>query len=127
MKTNNDIQLDHLAIPTADAKKSAELLAAILGIDTFTDGRPEDPFYCVAFGGTQIMFTETKQKTDLVHCAFRVSERKFSEVVANLKRIGLVYGNDHENPTNFETSDFLGGKGRVYFYMPDGHMLEVCT
>lgn len=127
MKTNNDIKLDHIAIPATDARKSAKLLAEILGVDTFTDGHPDDPFYCIVFSGAQVMFTERTEKIDLVHFAFRVSEQKFSEVVANLKRIGIAYGNDHENPTNFEISDFLGGIGRVYFYMPDGHLLEVCA
>lgn len=125
-QSSREIKFDHIAIPAVDSKKSAEFLAAVLEVKVLTVGEMNDPFYCVGFDNSLIMFTQVHQKFDPIHCALRVTEKKFSRILEILSRQKIPYGNNHENPTNFETSDFLGGRGRIYFYLPDHHLFEIC-
>ena len=55
------------------------------------------------------------------HVAFRVDKDTFGDVVGRLRSTGVAFGNDPEDQTNMETSDFLGGHGRVFFRDPNGH------
>lgn len=56
----------------------------------------------------------------------RVTEEELHSVVERLRSQKTPFGNDPEAPTNEETKDPLGGKGRVYFTDPSGRFLEVC-
>lgn len=117
--------IDHIAVPTTDARHSAEFLAGILGLPVSRDGA-EDEFFCLRLdGGAQILFTEA-EKFEPIHFALRVSAAVFTTVLERLRAQGLHFGNDPEDVTNGQTSDPLGGHGRVYFHSPDGHLFEVC-
>jgi catechol 2,3-dioxygenase-like lactoylglutathione lyase family enzyme len=119
------ITIDHVAIPCRDMAASAGFLAELLGLDLGTDG-PEEEFLCIRLGaGSQLLFQPAEQPAPL-HLAFHVDAAEFAEILGRLRARGLIFGNDPEAPTNFETSDPLGGKGRVYFSDPSGHLFEVC-
>ncbi len=121
------VMIDHLAVPTTDARQSALFLALILGLPVSRDGA-DDEFYCLRLdAGAQILFTETQEKITPVHFALRVSKDGFDAVVQRLRAQNLRYGNDPENVDNGETTDPLGGHGRVYFASADGHLFEVCA
>jgi catechol 2,3-dioxygenase-like lactoylglutathione lyase family enzyme len=58
--------------------------------------------------------------------AFRVDTENFAAVVNRLRAKGVTFGNDPDDLANGETADsFGGGKGRVYFIDPNGHLFEV--
>ena len=59
-----------------------------------------------------------------LHIAFRVDEPTFDAVVDRLRARGLTFGNDPEDQTNMQVSDFLGGHGRVFFLDPNGHLFR---
>lgn len=120
------VMIDHIAVPTKDARQSAEFLAGILGLPVSRDGA-EDEFFCLRLdGGAQILFTEA-QKFDPIHFALRVSADVFTVVLERLRAQNLHFGNDPEDVKNGQTSDPLGGNGRVYFHNADGHLFEVCS
>jgi catechol 2,3-dioxygenase-like lactoylglutathione lyase family enzyme len=55
----------------------------------------------------------------------RVDEPAFHAVVARLRARGVPFGNDPTDPANARSDDPIGGRGRVYFVDPDGHLFEV--
>lgn len=118
--------LNHVAIPARDAEAVARFLGDLLGVTVGRDGA-EDEFPCLRLsGGVQILF----QQADVVHphhVAFQVSHAEFEDVVAKLRAARVAFGNDPEAPTNGLVTDPLGGAGRVYFVVPDGHLFEVCA
>jgi catechol 2,3-dioxygenase-like lactoylglutathione lyase family enzyme len=120
------VVFDHVAVPSRDPEASARFLGQILGAAIERDG-PEDEFVCLRLADrVQILFSPA---TDVArhHMAFRVMPDEFDAVVQRLRAAAIPIGNDPEAPTNGQTSDPLGGRGRVYFSDPDGHLFEVCA
>jgi len=74
--------------------------------------------------GAFVLFNPA-EKVDLVHVAFRVDPARFEGVVGRLRRRGIPFGNEPEDPRNGRTDDPLGGAGRVYFVDENGHLFEV--
>jgi catechol 2,3-dioxygenase-like lactoylglutathione lyase family enzyme len=120
------VTIDHLALPARDPETSAHFLGALLGVEVGRDGQ-DDEFFCLRLdAGVQILFTR-EERVHPHHFALRVDAPGLAQLVARLDARGIPYGNDPETPTNRRTDDPLGGKGRVYFVDPDGHLLEVCA
>ncbi len=117
--------IDHLGLPARNAAAAAQWLAEILGLGDPVTAGPEGDLCTVALGGTSSVVFSTEPSVPSHHVAFGVDQAAFSEVVERLRRRGLRFGNEPEDPSNGETSDPLGGLGRVYFCSPDGHFLEV--
>jgi catechol 2,3-dioxygenase-like lactoylglutathione lyase family enzyme len=118
--------LNHIALPAKDAEASAAFLSELLRVPVERDGA-DDEFPCLRLGnGVQILF---QQASHVVahHIAFQVARDEFDGVVERLRSSRVAFGNDPDAPTNGETSDPLGGAGRVYFIDRDGHLLEVCA
>lgn len=115
------IRIDHVAVPARDPERSARFLAEVLGVAITRDG-PDDEFACVA----QLMFSEART-FEPYHLAFRTDERAFLAIVERLRAQNIGFGNDPEDPRNMQTTDPLGGFGRVYFADPDRHLFEVCA
>jgi catechol 2,3-dioxygenase-like lactoylglutathione lyase family enzyme len=120
------VTFDHVAIPTRNAEATASFLADILALPVERDGQ-DDELYCLRLSDrVQLLFQETT-RVEPHHMAFRVDERELREVIDRLRKKSIPYGNDPEAPDNGHTTDPLGGKGRVYFKAPDGHLFEVCA
>jgi catechol 2,3-dioxygenase-like lactoylglutathione lyase family enzyme len=119
------VTIDHVAIPCRDIAASARFLAEMLGLEVEPEGA-EGEFFCIPLGaGARLLFQPAEQPAPQ-HIAFHVGDGEFAEVVRRLRGRGLAFGNDPDAPDNFETGDPLGGRGRVYFSDPSGHLFEVC-
>jgi len=116
--------IDHVALPARDPEASARHLAGLLGVEDPEPDGPDGDMFSVALGGSSVLFVQA-QEVPGHHLAFRVGETDFRAVVERLARSGVEFGNDPEELGNGETSDPLGGHGRVYFASPDGHLFEV--
>ncbi len=121
------ITFDHVVLPSRDGLASANFLADLLGLPMpIPDGPDGDLFPVQLDGAAQLIFV-TVSSFDSHHLALRVDDATFGRVVARLKAAGLAFGNDPESPQNGLTVDSHGGgRGRVYFTDPNGHLLELC-
>lgn len=119
------IEIDHIGIAARNAQTSAQALAEILGAsEPSTDGADGD-MYRVDLGHGAALLFATSETVGFEHVAFRVDQTRFANVVTRLRARGMEFGNDPENPRNGETTDPLGGAGRVYFHDENGHLFEV--
>lgn len=118
------IQLDHIQILAHNPLESARRLAEILGTaHPVPEGADDDMFRIDFDHGAFILFAQAKE-IHSEHMAFRVDLNRFKEIVKRLKSKKIAFGNQHED-LNGETSDPLGGVGRVYFFDGNGHLFEV--
>jgi catechol 2,3-dioxygenase-like lactoylglutathione lyase family enzyme len=116
--------IDHVALPARDAEAAARHLARVLGVEDPTPAGPDGDIFSVSLAGCGVLFAEA-QEVPGHHLAFRVAEGDFSALVERLVADGVTFGNDPEEPSNGETGDHLGGRGRIYFLSPDGDLFEV--
>ncbi|HTV20557.1 MAG TPA: VOC family protein [Polyangiaceae bacterium] len=119
------IQIDHIGIPARDARASAQRLAEILGAAAPTTDGADDDMYRVEVGQGAFVLFNPAQQIDLVHVAFRVDEARFEAIVARLRRAGVAFGNEPDDPRNGKTDDPLGGRARIYFSDENRHLFEV--
>jgi catechol 2,3-dioxygenase-like lactoylglutathione lyase family enzyme len=108
------ISLDHTIVPARDKRRSAEFLAALLGLDV---GAPFGPFVPVRVGASTLDYADsTAADIESRHYAFR-----------RIREAGLRYhANPHEPLRYGEINTERGGRS-VYFPDPDGHLLEILT
>jgi len=121
----NMIAIDHIGVLARDVTASARFLAEILGLPAALPAGPDGENVRLAVGGSGWIFYFPAEDVPGQHIAFRVDEDTFTGVVGRLRATGVAFGNDPEDQTNMETSDFLGGHGRVFFLDPNGHLFEV--
>jgi catechol 2,3-dioxygenase-like lactoylglutathione lyase family enzyme len=121
------ITLDHIGIAARDAETSARFLSEILGLGPARTEGPEGEMYCLTIAESISLLFSPADAVATQHIAFRVDEATFTAVVDRLMAKGLAFGNDPEDFANMQTSDPLGGHGRVYFFDPNGHMFEVLS
>ncbi len=119
-----NVVIDHLALPATDARVSAQWFADMLGLQQPVPDGPDGDMYNVSLSGSSVLFV-TEPSVAGHHVAFGVGEADFTSIVERLRQRGVAFGNDPEDPANGATADPLGGKGRVYFRSPDGHLFEV--
>src|SRR4030095_11658822 len=105
-----------------DAEASARFLSEILGLGSAMPEGPDGDMYCLKIAENVSLLFSNADSAPTQHIAFRVDEGTFTAVVDRLRSKGLAYGNDPENLVNMQTSDPLGGNGRVYFLDPNGHL-----
>ncbi len=120
------IALDHVGVPAREAAAAASFLAEILGLAPATPDGPEGEMYCLPIGESGALLYCPTDNVTPQHIAFRVDPVTFAEVVNRLRARGVAFGNEPEDLANGQTADTHGGgKGRVYFLDPDGHLFEV--
>jgi catechol 2,3-dioxygenase-like lactoylglutathione lyase family enzyme len=118
------LAFDHLSIPSSDPEAGARWLGGILGVAVERDGQA-DEFACLRLDArVQLLFTHDPSPVPL-HFALRASPDVLAAIITRL--VHVPHGNDPDHPDNGETSDPLGGAGRVYFRGPDGHLFEICA
>src|SRR5436305_15241641 len=119
------IAIDDMGVRARDAAASARFLAEILGMAPASPDGPNGENFRLPVGESGALLYFPADDVPGQHIAFRVDEPTFAAVVDRLRARGLTFGNDPEDQTNMQTTDFLGGHGRVFFRDPNGHLFEV--
>jgi catechol 2,3-dioxygenase-like lactoylglutathione lyase family enzyme len=120
------VSIDHVAIPSRDPESAAQFLADLLGLEVTPEG-PDGELRSVPLDGkATLLFASAPMPVPAQHVALRVGADDFDDVVLRLRARNIPFGNDPEDVTNARWEDPLGGRGRVYFVHPDGHLFEVC-
>lgn len=118
------IKLNHTIVHARDKRAAAEFYADVFGL-----GRPVPfgPFLDVETANeVTLAILETKEKFDVQHYAFLVSEQEFDQIFGRVKARALDYWADPARSREGETNTHFGGRG-VYFEDPSGHLLEIIT
>jgi catechol 2,3-dioxygenase-like lactoylglutathione lyase family enzyme len=119
------IAIDHIGVLARDVTASARFLAEILGLPPALRDGPAGENVRLDVGGSGSILYFPAEDVPGQHIAFRVDEATFAGVIGRLRATGVAFGNDPEDQTNMETSDFLGGHGRVFFLDSNGHLFEL--
>jgi catechol 2,3-dioxygenase-like lactoylglutathione lyase family enzyme len=118
------VQLNHTIVWCRDKRKSAKLLAEILGLPAPT---PFGPFLVVELSnGVSLDFDETTDQIAPQHYAFLLSENEFDHAFDRIRERRLPYWADPGRHRAGEINHNDGGRG-VYFEGADRHLLEVIT
>lgn len=119
------VQLNHTAVYASDRHLSAELLAAVLGVEV---GAPFGPFLPVDLGnGVTLDYYEMRSEPiQPQHYAFLVPDAQFDGMIARLEAVGVTYFADPHHTEPGEINHLFGGRG-AYFADPDGHNMEIMT
>ncbi|GAA3007229.1 VOC family protein [Kitasatospora albolonga] len=119
------VQLNHTAVYASDRQRSAEFLAAVMGLEV---GNPFGPFLPVDLGnGVRLDYYEKRDEpVQGQHYAFLVPDEEFDGMIDRLRAAGVTYyaNPDHTDPGR--ENGWFGGRG-VYFADPDGHNMELMT
>jgi catechol 2,3-dioxygenase-like lactoylglutathione lyase family enzyme len=118
------IQLNHTIVHAHDKRRSARLLAELLGLEPPAE---YGPFLVVRVANdVSLDFIEDPDTIPPQHYAFLTTEDEFDQIFERIKAEGLAYWADpfHQRPGQINTHD--GGRG-VYWSDPDGHSLEIIT
>ncbi|MCF1511975.1 VOC family protein [Streptomyces glomeratus] len=119
------VQLNHTAVYARDPHRSAEFIAAVLGLEV---GAPVGPFLPVDLGnGVTLDYYEKRDEPiQSQHYAFLVPDEQFTTMVARLEALGVTYYADPRHTEPGRTNRLFGGRG-AYFDDPDGHNMEIMT
>jgi catechol 2,3-dioxygenase-like lactoylglutathione lyase family enzyme len=118
------VRLNHTIVWCRDKRKSAELLAEILGLPAPT---PFGPFLVVELSnGVSLDFDETTDQIAPQHYAFLLSENEFDHAFDRIRERRLPYWADPGRHRAGEINHNDGGRG-VYFEGADRHLLEIIT
>jgi catechol 2,3-dioxygenase-like lactoylglutathione lyase family enzyme len=119
------IAIDHVGVMARDVAASGRFLAEILGLAPGSSDGPDGEMFRLPIGESGALLYFPADEVQGLHIAFRVDKPTFDAVVDRLCVRGLAFGNDPEDETNMQTTDFMGGHGRVFFRDPNGHLFEV--
>jgi catechol 2,3-dioxygenase-like lactoylglutathione lyase family enzyme len=118
------VRLNHTIVWCRDKRRSAALLARILG------GTPAIPFYNFMVvqldNGVSLDFMDKIGPIASQHYAFLIDESEFDATFSRMRDEGLSYWADPSKSRPNEINHNDGGRG-VYFEDLDGHLLEVIT
>ncbi|HET9730798.1 MAG TPA: VOC family protein [Acidimicrobiia bacterium] len=118
------VQLNHTIVWCRDQKVSADFLVDILGLDPPTAW---GPFLDVDMvNGVTLAYHETDEAIVSQHYAFLVGEDEFDHGFGRVRDRGLDYWADPALSQRGAINHHDGGRG-VYFFDPDGHLLELIT
>jgi catechol 2,3-dioxygenase-like lactoylglutathione lyase family enzyme len=111
------IVLDHTIVFAADKGRSAELLAALLGLEV---GAPAGPFAPVRVNDDLTLDFDDRFGARPGHYAFRVDEPTIVRALEVARDLGLDVGSDPGVVDGRRNAD-----GRVYVRDPDGIAWEL--
>ena len=118
------ITIDHLTLPARDNDASAEFIAAIF--DLPYAGLDKRGWASLPISPSFTLIYVPIEPENRIHIAFHLDDVTVGKVVANLKKLGVDYGNDPRDPFNGRDDHPFGGRG-VFFHDPNGHFFEVLT
>lgn len=116
--------LDHIIVHATDPRRSAALLAGVLGAAVLLD---RWPLVRVATGNRVILsyLREDPPFTEQ-HCAFLVDDSTFNAAHRRLLEQHIPMYADPSRRQPGEINHLYGGRG-VYFDDPDSHLMELIT
>ncbi len=118
------IVLDHTIVPSHDKTASAKFFANLFGL---TAGAPMGPFAPVQVNETLTFdFDDRRERFDVYHYAFHVSDAEFDAIFGRVKAAGLAFGSMPWTPEDGSVREMNGGR-TVYFRELNGHLLEIRT
>ena len=118
------VALDHIILHATDPRRSAGLLASVLGVPVLPDW---GPFVRVQTGNwVTIDYMRDDPPFTEQHCAFLVDDETFDKGHALLLERGIAIWADPFRHRPGEINHLYGGRG-VYFDDPDGHLMELIT
>lgn len=118
------IELNHTIVPATDKRRSADFLAAILGLPA---GIEAGPFVQLQLAnGVTLDYMNRPGPIPSGHYAFLVGDDEFDAAFDRIRRDGLDHWADPEHHRPGEINTRWGGRG-VYFADPDGHNMEILT
>jgi catechol 2,3-dioxygenase-like lactoylglutathione lyase family enzyme len=107
------IVLDHTHIPARDKDASARLFAEVFGLRY---AGPVGWYAAVRINESlKIAFVDYQEPAESHHYAFLVDDDEFDAILGRVRKAGVVYGSDPENPANGALNAFNGGRG-FYFW-----------
>ncbi len=119
------IELDHVIVSAREQVKSAERLAAILGVPwSATTLGPFSAVYVNA--GLTLDFIQTDEAFPVEHFCFRVSEREFDDILGRLQEADVPYRSEVRGPMDRRIGTAYGGR-MIYWNEPEGHQWEMLT
>jgi hypothetical protein len=118
------VQLNHTIVHARDKRRSAGLLAELLGL-----AQPAEfgPFLVVRVANdVSLDFIDDLEPIHSQHYAFLVTEEEFDQIFQRITAHDLTYWADpfRQQPGRINNGD--GGRG-LYWSDPDGHNLEIIT
>ncbi|WP_327112571.1 VOC family protein [Streptomyces sp. NBC_01341] len=119
------VQLNHTAVYARNRGRSAEFIAAVLGLEV---GAPFGPFLPVDLGnGVTLDYYELRDApVQAQHYAFLVPDAQFDDMIARLQMLGVTHYADPGHTEPGRINRLFGGRG-AYFEDPDGHNMEIIT
>ena len=117
-------ELNHIIVWCRDKVASAAFLAEMFGLKT---PEPFLQFLVIRLAnGVAMDFMAKDGDIALQHYAFLVSDAEFDAILTRIKAKGLAHWADPARTRPGEINHFWGGRG-VYFFDPNGHLLEAIT
>lgn len=118
------IELNHTIVPAHDKEASARFYERVFG---FERQEPFGHFAPVRLESQNLTLDFDNRATfQPQHYAFKVSEAEFDAIWKRVREEGVDWGSGPMSPRDGEINHWNGGRG-VYFFDPDGHLLELLT
>jgi len=118
------VDLDHVIIHASDPRRSATMLAELLGLPVLPDW---GPFVRVQTGNRVTLdYLRDDPPFTKQHCALLVDDDTFDAAHRRLVDGGVATYADAWRRQPGEINHHYGGRG-VYFDDPDGHLMELIT
>jgi catechol 2,3-dioxygenase-like lactoylglutathione lyase family enzyme len=118
------VRLNHTIVWCRDKSVSAAFLADMLGLPP---PKAWGPFHMVDVANdVSLDYHDINGEIASQHYAFLITEDEFDDVFGRIQARGLEYWADPALAEPGEINRNDGGRG-VYWFDPDGHLLEVIT
>jgi catechol 2,3-dioxygenase-like lactoylglutathione lyase family enzyme len=118
------ISLDHTIVPVHDKVASATFFAGLFGLSY--EG-PMGPFAPVRVNESLTFdFDDRRERFDVHHYAFLVSEEDFDAIFGRITKLGLTYGSQPWSEDDMKVRIVRGGR-TLFFRDRDNHLLEIRT
>lgn len=118
-----EITLNHTIVPSHNNVESARFYEHIFG---FKFVKEWGHFAVVKVNSSLTLDFQTKEMFSSIHYAFKVNDQQFDLIHSRIKSADIKYGSEPYLLDNGEINHYHGGRG-LYFYDPNGHVLEIIT
>ena len=117
------ITLNHTIVPCFNKDESARFYCTIFGFEYIGEF---SRFIVIRVNDTLSLDFDNREKFDINHYAFKVSEQEFYLIFNRIKAENIRYGSGPSEADSMSINHNYGGCG-VYFRDPNGHLLEILT